>query len=545
MNERNLEKSFIMKKICPLIFLCIFYSTFIFGQNIGIGTTAPNSSAQLDITSTSKGLLLPRMTTAQRTAIASPATGLTVYDTNTAGFWYYNGTAWTQISTGSATNYWTPTGTNIFSNNSGYIGIGTNVPDYKLSILNSVVESNNNSSVLRLSGRNPVVSLTDENNNGFGYLKAWTNNANGGFTNGMLIGAFPGYPIFLSTNYGPAMTVAGNNLVGIGTTTPTSPLSFQNIAGKKISLYNADANNDYGFGVGTGTMQLYTEPTGKIVFGYGTSSAFNETMRYATNTGQLSIGTTVAAGRLHVANDLEAIRITGNQPFISFYNGQNYKGYLWNKGTDDMELGTGGVNTNGNLYLSIKGTPYLSIRNDGRVKIGNGDFPVIGSSALTVNDFTIKGGDYNDEYQFYLGSNISGGGALDVSKNGGSLAYLDDDGDWNSFSDESLKDNILEYKNVLGTIEKLKVLTYHFKRNEKSSRSFGMIAQNVAAYFPEIVSETQDRNGKRLMGIAYSKTGVLALKAIQEQQVIIGQQQKEIDNLEKRLDELEKMLSKQ
>jgi hypothetical protein len=58
---------------------------------VGIGTAAPNASALLDITSTSKGLLIPRMTTAQRSAITSPATGLLVYQTDgTTGFYYYN-----------------------------------------------------------------------------------------------------------------------------------------------------------------------------------------------------------------------------------------------------------------------------------------------------------------------------------------------------------------------------------------------------------------------------------------------------------------------
>jgi len=49
---------------------------------LGIGTTAPVASAALEIVSTSKGLLPPRMTTAQRTAIASPANGLVVFDTD-------------------------------------------------------------------------------------------------------------------------------------------------------------------------------------------------------------------------------------------------------------------------------------------------------------------------------------------------------------------------------------------------------------------------------------------------------------------------------
>jgi Chaperone of endosialidase/Head domain of trimeric autotransporter adhesin len=69
-------------------------------QNIGIGTQAPNGSAILDVSSTTKGILVPRMTTAQRTAIANPAQGLLVYDTNEKGFAYYDGTAWSSLTGG-------------------------------------------------------------------------------------------------------------------------------------------------------------------------------------------------------------------------------------------------------------------------------------------------------------------------------------------------------------------------------------------------------------------------------------------------------------
>ena len=65
---------------------------------MGIGITVPNASAQLDITSTTRGLLMPRMTLVQRNAIASPATGLIIFqsDVNT-GFYYYNASSWIKL----------------------------------------------------------------------------------------------------------------------------------------------------------------------------------------------------------------------------------------------------------------------------------------------------------------------------------------------------------------------------------------------------------------------------------------------------------------
>ena len=83
----------------------------------GIGTTSPNASSLLEIRSTTKGMLIPRMTVTQRNAISSPATGLLIYQTNAnaSGFYYYNGTTWTALS---AKNFWSLTG-NAGTNSSG------------------------------------------------------------------------------------------------------------------------------------------------------------------------------------------------------------------------------------------------------------------------------------------------------------------------------------------------------------------------------------------------------------------------------------------
>jgi hypothetical protein len=62
--------------------------------NVGIGTPTPAASAQLDVSSTTKGFLPPRMDSTQRNAIVSPATGLTIYNTNINAFQVYNGTKW-------------------------------------------------------------------------------------------------------------------------------------------------------------------------------------------------------------------------------------------------------------------------------------------------------------------------------------------------------------------------------------------------------------------------------------------------------------------
>jgi hypothetical protein len=65
---------------------------------VGVGTASPNASAALDVTSTIGGFLPPRMTTAQRDAIASPATGLIIKNTTINALQEYNGVSWETLN---------------------------------------------------------------------------------------------------------------------------------------------------------------------------------------------------------------------------------------------------------------------------------------------------------------------------------------------------------------------------------------------------------------------------------------------------------------
>lgn len=107
---------------------------------VGIGATVLNSAAQLQVDSTSKGFLPPRMTTAQRSGISSPPAGLLIYNTSTGLIEVYNGTTWIKLSAGATAsttitylfvgdnaNYVTgPTATGVGS--AGGINTATNYP---------------------------------------------------------------------------------------------------------------------------------------------------------------------------------------------------------------------------------------------------------------------------------------------------------------------------------------------------------------------------------------------------------------------------------
>jgi hypothetical protein len=95
-----------------LVVLFIIVTNDLPAQNVGINTTLPHSSAVLDIQSINRGILIPRMTTAERVAIPGPATGLMVFDNTTNSFWYRRPAGWEQVMD-FANSQWIDDGTTI------------------------------------------------------------------------------------------------------------------------------------------------------------------------------------------------------------------------------------------------------------------------------------------------------------------------------------------------------------------------------------------------------------------------------------------------
>lgn len=98
------------------LFLTFLLSTFTYAQ-VGINTSSPNNSAALDISSTDRGILIPRLTTVNRTAMAN-VQGMLVYDSDLNHFYYNNGSIWIRIQDSSTS---TQAGTfNVGSTSNGW-----------------------------------------------------------------------------------------------------------------------------------------------------------------------------------------------------------------------------------------------------------------------------------------------------------------------------------------------------------------------------------------------------------------------------------------
>jgi trimeric autotransporter adhesin len=274
-----------MKKVIVLILL--FIGSFANAQNVGINSTgaAPNPAAMLDVSSTNKGFLPPRMTSAQRTSIPTPmpANGLVVFDTDTQSLWIIRNGAWVNLAAA-----WSLNG-NAGTTATNFIGTTdsqplrftvNNIPSGIISGINQIIGLGRNA-LLNNSG-NVVIAIgtgTLQNNTGQGNVAVGFNalQENTSGSDNIALGQD-----VLKTN------TIGNFNVGIG----SSALRFNTTGQGNIAIgYRSLDSNSIGsdnIAIGNGTLARNT--TGEINSAIGAAAlALNTTGSYNNAWGYQSL----------------------------------------------------------------------------------------------------------------------------------------------------------------------------------------------------------------------------------------------------------------
>ncbi|MFZ1453577.1 MAG: hypothetical protein WAT20_12810, partial [Ferruginibacter sp.] len=218
-----------MKYIYSLLLL--FFCNEVIGQSLSINTdgSTASSSAMLDVKSTTKGLLLPRMTKTQKDAIAAPASGLLVYQTSpdSVGFQYFDGTKWLWLQ-GDEDTYWAKVGNDIFNRNLDKVGVGTTTPSARLHVTkgfagNPLTIPTNRISLFEDDASNYIQLLSPDANE-TGILAG---NASTLIKSGIVFTSDSAVSVRTGGN-NTRIFAAKTGLVGIGNTNPQSRLHVSN-----------------------------------------------------------------------------------------------------------------------------------------------------------------------------------------------------------------------------------------------------------------------------------------------------------------------------
>lgn len=301
-----------MKKIVFVLALILSLTSFSQNQNVGIGTLTPNTSAMLDVVSSTKGVLIPRVTTAQMNAITvSPVTnGLIVYNTDSACFFYYNSPAWKSLCIKGGSGGTGPTGpagangTNGATGPTGPTGSG-NGPTGPTGPAGA-----NGATGPTGSGNGPTGPTGPAGANGANGVTgpAGANGANGATGPTGPVGCASANYVIKSTGASATCSILYDNgaAVGIGTTTP----STSNLALAGVNKFNVSGASVAGGDVIEGT-NTSAGGTGFILANTSASNNYNavEGVTYGTYSGLfgLHIPTTGAGyGGYFVTNSSDA-----------------------------------------------------------------------------------------------------------------------------------------------------------------------------------------------------------------------------------------------
>ncbi len=369
-------------------------NTFPATGSAGVGTTTPEASSALEIKSTTKGLLIPRMTKAQRDAIASPAVGLMIYQTNsTPGFYYFSGSSWAAVSPkgvnralsnltaptainadlipgnpvsinlGASSNQWT----NLYLGNSIYSG-AFRVANFGITNFNTAL------------GADALISTTSGNNNvgvGTGALTANTTGS---------LNTATGSQALQQNTAGYANTAAGAsalqaNTTGNRNTATGEEALFANDAGSNNTAHGYRAlflNTSGSSNTANGIFSLYTNTTGYNNTANGYQALFSNDIGYrnvATGSDAMHSNT---AGSLNVANGNSALynNTAGNNNIASGHAA------LYNNTTGNSNVAIG-INA---LYKNTTTGNLVAIGDSALYFNTGANNTAIGSKALYFNN---------------------------------------------------------------------------------------------------------------------------------------------------------------
>jgi len=232
----------------------VLITNILISQNIAItddGNYTAHNSAMLDVKSLDKGLLIPRLTAAQRDAIINPATGLLVFVTDDNQFYYYGYTSWIPLA-GGGDDDWTISGNYVY-NISDSIGIGTYSPGALLDVGGHIWQTSTGKSVFLGEQAGAYDDLSDNRNVFIGNQAGYYNIS--GYNNA----AYGSRSLYKNTS--------GHSNVAIGTKT-----LFENIDRSNLVAIGDSALYNNGTGVthiwegiqntAIGSKALYSNTTG-------------------------------------------------------------------------------------------------------------------------------------------------------------------------------------------------------------------------------------------------------------------------------------------
>jgi hypothetical protein len=495
-----------------LLFLSI-YSAHVTAQSVAINDDAslPHASAILDIkvaAAAKKGVLLPRMTSAQRAAIIAPGKGLLVYDSTANSFWFHNGTAWTEISKG--VNPWTVNGSNIY-NLAGNIGIGTATPKAKLNVANNQnvlfglsmtgVGSKMYFNAAKSAFRSGAIEVPDE---GLG-TNVW-DDANVGqysFATGLNTRA----AAMGSAAFGQHNQVTGLwSLVG-GT--------FSTVEGwNSIAFgFSSFAGNDEAMALGRGATAL---GFASAAFNIGSRSEGDES--FTANSDNTSSALSAATfGRSNINNSNNGFVVgQSNDPVVAIASSALATApiFIVGNGTDALRKNAMVVLRNGLTGFN---------KNPGSVAVNDGLLQLKQSGSKHL--LTLEAATTTNKWSFSMTPNMTlyYNNVLRGTFNAANGVYT-------AVSDVRLKKDIHSLQPILEDIMLLKTYTYHLLDNDDDSPlSYGLMAQELQQVFPDMVTQIDPTNKESVLGINYNNLSVLSIKGLQEIKVIIESQQQQIE----------------